>query len=644
MATVGTIEVVASIDTGKYKRGAKEIEQSNKDITGSSESSGSSLERLNKRLTGLAKGGLKIAAVGMAGLATAVAAMTIKGGIDRALNIEDAQAKLKGLGHDAQSVEEIMVSALDSVRGTAYGLDAAATIAASAVAAGVKPGQDLTKYLGTTADAATIAGVSLSEMGSIFNKVQTQQRAYTMELNQLADRGIPIYQWLQEELGVTQEALREMVAAGEVDAETYFKVVQKNIGGAALESGKTTRGAWANMLAAMSRVGARIVSGPIDTIRGGFGDMTKWIDDNADRIVYAVQDTLDVLVKLGRGAVAVGRFIYDMRVPIITVTAAWAGYRLAVIASNAAMAIQSALMYAAGTRMLVYNGAIITVRGAVTAATVAQTAWNLALNLNPIGLVIGAVAGLTAALALLANGTNRMTTEERYLNETREKSIEISNRAKQAEDDLKTSRDDMKRAGFDVKRAEEALALAVQTYGEESWQAEEATLNLEVAKDRMRQAKDKNVKATQELTQAQKDQRDMIDGIIQKLDSLNGKSVRYTMNGTNMVASRQSDGNTYLMPEFNTGGFTGRGGYNEEAGIVHKGEFVIPKRMVNQATGLPKEGVLGSTQAMPSAPNITINLSGTFATSKQEQRNVAELISTRLQEVQRSRAINGGTP
>jgi len=47
------------------------------------------------------------------------------------------------------------------------------------------------------------------------------------------------------------------------------------------------------------------------------------------------------------------------------------------------------------------------------------------------------------------------------------------------------------------------------------------------------------------------------------------------------------------MTPFASGGFTGRGGKYEPAGIVHRGEYVIPKAMVNQATGLPFADALG---------------------------------------------------
>ena len=46
-------------------------------------------------------------------------------------------------------------------------------------------------------------------------------------------------------------------------------------------------------------------------------------------------------------------------------------------------------------------------------------------------------------------------------------------------------------------------------------------------------------------------------------------------------------------PRYWEGGFTGRGGKYEPAGTVHKGEYVIPKKDVNQATGLPYADALG---------------------------------------------------
>lgn len=56
------------------------------------------------------------------------------------------------------------------------------------------------------------------------------------------------------------------------------------------------------------------------------------------------------------------------------------------------------------------------------------------------------------------------------------------------------------------------------------------------------------------------------------------------------LAAKLKTGNYY------TGGFTGTGGMYEPAGIVHRGEYVIPKKDVNQRTGLPNADALGRLQ------------------------------------------------
>jgi len=584
MATVGTVEVIATIDSSRYKRGAKLIEDANKGIENSTDSADKSTSKFNDRLSSMASSGLKVAGAGLAAMAATVATMTIGGGISRALNIEDAQAKLKGLGHDAQSVETIMSSALKSVKGTAYGLDAAATTAASAVAAGIKPGKELTKYLTLTADAATIAGISMDEMGSIINKVTTSGKAMTDNLNQLADRGIPIFQWLQEEYKVSSEELSKMVSSGKVDAETFRKVIEKNIGGAALESGSTTRGAWENMLAAMSRVGEKIVKGPIDTVRDGFGDMTKWIDANSDNIVNSVQKTLEVMLEMGRIAVNVSKFLWDMRVVIVGATAAWAGYRIAIIASNAVMAVQSAIMTLAGTRMLVYNGAVIAVRGSVTAATIAQGAWNAVMMLNPIGLVVGAAVALIAVLATVIGTTDRSTSATERLNEARRIQKERADAAKASEDRLKDAQLGAERAALNLKDATDRYNEAVRQYGRDSDEARRAALDLKQANRDLERANDETKASFSELALN-------VDNVRQALNNLNGTSARVSVVGD--TTAWKQDGQTFFGGGFSSGGYTGRGGMNEPAGVVHKGEYVLPQRMVNQTTGLPKEGIFG---------------------------------------------------
>lgn len=221
-----------------------------KSISSNLKSAGKSISRVGDSLT-------RNITMPAAAATSALVGVTLVKGFGRLAGIDTARAKMQGLGHDTESVEEIMESALDSVRGTSFGMDEAATTAANAVAAGIPPGKELTRYLSLTGDAAAIAGNSMAEMGSIINKVQTAQKAYTGDLNQLSDRGIPIYQWLGEEAGVSAEKVRDLASEGKISSEMFLSAIENNIGGAAKIMGETSfMAAIANIGAAISRVGA----------------------------------------------------------------------------------------------------------------------------------------------------------------------------------------------------------------------------------------------------------------------------------------------------------------------------------------------------------------------------------------------------
>ena len=77
-----------------------------------------------------------------------------------------------------------------------------------------------------------------------------------------------------------------------------------------------------------------------------------------------------------------------------------------------------------------------------------------------------------------------------------------------------------------------------------------------------------------------------------------------------------------------SGGYTGYGSPDEIAGVVHKGEYVLPADLVDQTSGKPK--MLGNTI-------ININVQGTFATSQAERRKVADQIVAALNQTKHSR-------
>ena len=232
-------------------------------------------EKLGKTVAGI--GIAAAAAAGAAGLGLLTSALTK--GFDRLTSIDNATNKLEGLGHSAQSVQTIMDSALASVKGTAFGLGDAATIAASAVAAGIAPGQELTRYLTLTADAAAIAGVSLEEMGSTMNNVRTIGAAYNDSLQIMAQKGIPIYTMLADKLGITTAEVKDLASEGQISADLFEQVMTEKFGGAALKAGDTVQGAFANMEAALGRIGAALLGTTFEELPAVLGEITAVFDD-----------------------------------------------------------------------------------------------------------------------------------------------------------------------------------------------------------------------------------------------------------------------------------------------------------------------------------------------------------------------------
>lgn len=138
-------------------------------------------------------------------------------------------------------------------------------------------------------------------------------------------------------------------------------------------------------------------------------------------------------------------------------------------------------------------------------------------------------------------------------------------------------------------------------------------------------------KAIQWVVQAVKDVYNWFSHIGEHIENL-GRSIGEGIDNyfTGLGQRLQSVGDfvrSIVNPGFATGGYTGQGNPNEIAGVVHKGEYVLPQDMVDQTTGTPK--ALGST--------YNIYVEGVFATSAQERRKVADQIVAAINQNNKSR-------
>lgn len=102
-----------------------------------------------------------------------------------------------------------------------------------------------------------------------------------------------------------------------------------------------------------------------------------------------------------------------------------------------------------------------------------------------------------------------------------------------------------------------------------------------------------------------------------------------------------------VIPGFSEGGFTGRGGVNDIAGIVHKGEYVIPQKDVDQMSGMPKVFAGDNrtdTGGIQAGPQTVINFDptiqiGMYAGMPTEYRELAERMWVEFQRIAQSNGI-----
>lgn len=217
----------------------------------------------------------KIGVGAIAGIGSAIAGIAAAGGISRALKIDQAEMKFKALG---LNVTEVMESCNKAVQGTAFGLDAAATVAASLGASGVKAGDEMTNSLKAVAGMAAMGGRSMEDVGLIFGKVAAQGRLQGDELMQFAESGINASAALAKHLGVTGAEVQELVKKGKIDFKTFSDAMYEAFGTAAEGANETFQGAMSNARAALSRIGAKFATPALEGLRKVFVALIPAID------------------------------------------------------------------------------------------------------------------------------------------------------------------------------------------------------------------------------------------------------------------------------------------------------------------------------------------------------------------------------
>lgn len=199
----------------------------------------------------------------------------VEGGKTRAQNIEHAKFQLEGLKVAWDDIEKDISY---GVQDTAYGLDAAATVASQLVASNVQLGDSMKTALRGVSGVAAMTSSSYEEIGHIFTTVAGQGRLMGMQLTQLSMKGINAAATLGEALGKSEAEIRDMVSKGQIDFATFAKAMDDAYGAHAKDANKIFTGALSNTRAALARIGAKFATPAYDNLKDALNSLIPVIN------------------------------------------------------------------------------------------------------------------------------------------------------------------------------------------------------------------------------------------------------------------------------------------------------------------------------------------------------------------------------
>lgn len=368
--TIGTIELLAKIDTRDYLRGADDIKDANKDIEKSAEDTS---KRSSKAFTNVAKVGL----AAVASAAVAVGALIVKNfdnAIRRVDTLNNSARTFENLGFTSDDVANAMNNLEQSIRGLPTSLDEA--VRGVQLLSGSTNDINKAQKVFTALNNAIIGfgGSSADVSGAIVQLSQafSNGKIDAQTWNSLIQNNLgPALNALAREMGMTTGELKAGLSEGTISVEAFqdslIKLNKEGGGGMkSLEqiSKDATAGistGWQNLNTAITRGIADIIEsiGP-EKISGAITDFSK----SFESALKSVSSLVEFMVR-NDGIFA----------PII-------------------LAITS--MVTALTAWFVATKLI----------TAAQAVFNAVLAANPIGLIIVGIIGLTAAFLYLWNNVD----------------------------------------------------------------------------------------------------------------------------------------------------------------------------------------------------------------------------------------------
>ena len=306
------------------------------------------MRSMTSNLTSLGQSMTKAITLPLAGLG----AMAVKSAAD----LEQLETSFVSLTGGVSEAADMMQQLNEFTAKTPFQIENVANAARQLIASGTQIG-DVNDQLQFLGDIAATSGVSIEEIAAIFAKVNAKGKVELENLNQLAERGIPIFKALAEATGLPADKL----GAGRVSVDQFNEV---------LKSFATEGGFAAGAMERLSQTAAGKFSTALDNLKIAGAEI-------GNLVLPAVTKLLDLIVEMAQKFAATSQ-------------------------STKALMLEVGLLVGAIGPMIVIVPKII---AGITGLRAAFTLLNTTMLANPALAVVAAIAALTTAVVLFRQRT-----------------------------------------------------------------------------------------------------------------------------------------------------------------------------------------------------------------------------------------------
>ena len=384
MASAGTIELDAKIDTKDYTAGEKTIDSTNSKIRNSTRETSEAIEESSEK-SEKSHGRMGAAFGVVAGVAQAATSRIIDSVgnlsgdiIEASDSAQKFSSTLQFSGLDDSKIKALTASTQDYADKTVFSLSDIRNVTSQLAANGVDGYDSLAEAAGNLTAVAGGGADAFKSVGMVLTQTAGQGKLTTENWNQLSDAIPGASGKLQEAMkknGAFTGNFRDAMSEGQITAGEFNAAISDlgmtNAAQQAATSTSTIEGAWGNLQATVVSIGKDVLDGVKPFVTDAMGAISNGITgfmDTAQAAIGWVQSNKDWLAPLGMG---IGAF-----------TAVVVAYTTAKKAMDAVNAAGGLLEWVQTTKI----------------ATTVQTVFNAVMSANPIMLLVAAIAALVAGL------------------------------------------------------------------------------------------------------------------------------------------------------------------------------------------------------------------------------------------------------